>query len=273
VERAQVNDSIGRDEGRHLFGRSPGAYERARPGYPAQVFDVLRERCALGPGCRVVEVGPGPGLATRELLAAGASVVAIEPDAALAGHLQSTVTDPGLEVRVATFEDATLPTGAFDLVAAATSFHWVEPDVGPAKAYELLRPGGWCALWWNVFGDPGLPDAFHDATYPVLGPLPGSPPAGTDALPYALDRAARLADLELAGFRDLEVDRADWRLVLTSAEVRALYATYSNIQRLPSADRERVLDDVARIAADDFGDRVVRRMVTMLYTGHTNPTP
>ena len=55
------------------------------------------------------------------------------------------------------------------------------------------------------------------------------------------------------------------------SELRRLSSTSSPIQRLPAPERERVLDGVTRIAAEEFADRVERRMVTALYTARTNP--
>ncbi len=43
------------------------------------------------PGCRVLEIGPGPGGLTSRLLAAGADVTAIEPDRDAVAHLEATL--------------------------------------------------------------------------------------------------------------------------------------------------------------------------------------
>lgn len=36
----------------------------------------------------------------------------------------------------------------FDLVAAANSFHWIDPAVSYRKTAEILRPGGRACLFW-----------------------------------------------------------------------------------------------------------------------------
>lgn len=51
-------------------------------------LDVILEAAELQPGDRVVEVGPGLGVLTRRLLAAGASVLAVEVDPRLAEYLR-----------------------------------------------------------------------------------------------------------------------------------------------------------------------------------------
>ena len=78
-------DVIAREEGRRVFGTDPETYDRARPGHAERVYEILVERCGLGPGTSVLEVGPGTGQATRRLLELGADpLVAIEPNEDLA---------------------------------------------------------------------------------------------------------------------------------------------------------------------------------------------
>lgn len=51
-------------------------------------LDAIVDAAELSPGDRVVEIGPGLGVLTRRLLAAGASVLAVELDAHLADYLR-----------------------------------------------------------------------------------------------------------------------------------------------------------------------------------------
>ena len=53
-----------------------------------EVLDAIVEAAELVPGDRVVEIGPGLGVLTRRLLAAGASVLAVEVDPRLAEYLR-----------------------------------------------------------------------------------------------------------------------------------------------------------------------------------------
>jgi SAM-dependent methyltransferase len=255
---------IDRTFGREAFGGSPGAYHAARPDYPEWVFETLRERCGLAKGAALFEIGAGTGKATRQLLDFGANpLVAIEPDSRLAQFLRKSVQDEALKVVTATFEDVELGEGRFDLGVSATAFHWLNEDVAVAKVAKLLRPGGWWAMIWNVFGNPNLPDPFHEATKELLkGPV--SPSEGKRDLPFALDTEARTAALERThAFELIEHRTSTWSLSLNPAEVVALYATYSNV--IIRDDREDVLAELNRVAREEFQGRVTRNMITRLY--------
>jgi SAM-dependent methyltransferase len=257
--------SIDRRFGRQAFGADPASYHATRPGYPDWVFEILRDRCGLAPRTATFEIGAGTGTATRRLLDLGANpLLAIEPDARMAAFLRDTIPDEALSVCVAAFEDAALENAGFDLGVSATAFHWLDEDAALMKIANLLRPGGWWAMLWNVFGDDSRADPFHEATKTLLAGA-SSPSAGSRGIPFALDTEARVAALERTGLFDA-IDRwaTPWQLDLDPDQTVALYATYSNINIRP--DLEAVLAELGRIARDEFHGHVTRNMISVLYT-------
>jgi len=181
--------TIDRRFGRQAFGASPDGYHAGRPDYPDWVFQTLCERCGLARGAAVFEIGAGTGKATRRLLDLGADpVVALEPDPRLAAFLRQTAGDAALRVMISSFEEAALDAASFDLGVCATAFHWLDENAALLKVADLLRPGGWWAAFWNVFGDDSRPDHFHHATRTLL-PGPSSTSVGSHDQPFALDAA------------------------------------------------------------------------------------
>jgi SAM-dependent methyltransferase len=261
TEPSQLDRAFGRE----AFGADPASYDAVRAGYPDWVFATLQNDCGVGPGSAAFEIGPGTGKATAPLLGLGANpLIAIEPDARLAAFLRGAQASQALDVRIGSFEDAELPAGAFDLGLSATAFHWL--DEGPAltKIARLLKPGGWWAALWNVYGDDAYPDPFHEATFGVLAG-PASPSMGKGgAPPFALDAAARIAAIDATGaFERVLYRTSHWPLYLTADQTVALYATYSNVVAMP--DFPRALADLRRIAETEFAGRVTRNMTTILY--------
>jgi hypothetical protein len=52
-----------RERPRSTFDQVAELYDRARPRYPAALFDDLAELAGIGPGSKVLEIGPGTGQA------------------------------------------------------------------------------------------------------------------------------------------------------------------------------------------------------------------
>jgi hypothetical protein len=148
------------------------------------------------------------------LLDLGAPLTAVEPDQRLANFLRANNPDKALTIVVAPFEDASLEEEAFDLGVSFAAFHWLDEDLALVKIASLLRPGGWWAAIWNVFGDDSRPDPFHEATKELLAAV-ASPSAGERGIPFGLDSVARLAALERTGaFAVVENRTSRWSLVL-----------------------------------------------------------
>lgn len=118
-------------------------YDRARPGYPAGVFDAIEPLA----GCRVLDGGAGTGIATRALEARGAVVTAVDIGAQLLTRARHH--SPGLCAVVA--DGARLPfaTGSFDLVCFAQAWHWLDPSTRCQEMHRVLVRGGRWSGWWS----------------------------------------------------------------------------------------------------------------------------
>jgi SAM-dependent methyltransferase len=137
------------------FGSVADEYERVRSGYPATLVEKALVVGGLEPGDAVVEIGPGTGKLTRELVAYGLVVDAVEPDAGLVEVARTIVPEASVRFHIGTFEEIDLPEGSFRAAFAATSYHWIDPDVGWAKVAALLEPGGLFALFGDAGGSRG----------------------------------------------------------------------------------------------------------------------
>lgn len=259
--------TIDRSEGQRAFGSDPEGYHGARPAYPEKVFEILRQRCGLQPLCRTVEIGGGTGLSTRRLMELGASpLVVVEPDERLAAFLTRTLSP--VDVRVSTFENASLSAEWFDLGTSASAFHWLDEASSLSKIGQLLRNGGWWAAWWNLFFDSSHANEFQKATQGLLAGLDRSPSWASDGRPsFAMDTDARIASLTKVGvFEHIEFENLHWSVVLNSLQITRLYATFSPVSRLVLEDRNRLLYDLGQIAEKQFGGEVELFVATPIYT-------
>jgi SAM-dependent methyltransferase len=266
VRQSTTEQDTAPAERRMSFNAAAHGYLRGRPPYPAAVFDLLASRCGLRPGVRALDIGAGPGQATGPLLAAGAHVVAIEPGASFAAILAATHAGDRLEVIVSDFETADI-TGTFDLAVAATSLHWLDPDIAIRKLGELVRPGGWLAAWWTEYGDTGRPTSFRDRLDDVYRDLLPAEPAYRDSRSTGLDTDRWRRVLTSGGcFHDVAVEVIEWTQILTPQAARDLWSTFPNIAELAPPARERFLTRLAAIIDTEPGGVVDDPRLTVVYT-------
>jgi SAM-dependent methyltransferase len=125
-------------------------YVRYRPGYPAEVLDLLRVECGLWPSHIVADIASGTGAFTRLLLENGNSVFAVEPNAEMRETGVHELDRYARLVSVAgTAEETTLGSASVDFVTAAQAAHWFDLPRARAEFARILKPGGWCVLIWN----------------------------------------------------------------------------------------------------------------------------
>ena len=147
---AMMSKALDRTVGTTAFGADVAGYAAGRLDYPGELFAILAERGGLARGVSVLEIGPGTGQATRELLEAGAArVVAVEPDPELSAHLRIW-GEARLEVANMAFGPAVQGDGSFDLIVAATAFHWLEAGPALTDVRRLLKPGGHFAYQLSI---------------------------------------------------------------------------------------------------------------------------
>jgi SAM-dependent methyltransferase len=250
---------------RWCFDRDTDAYARWRPGYPDRLYAILERVCGLGPETAVLEIGPGTGQATRELLARGARVTAVELGGNMAQRLRAEL--PGLTVVNADFTAVRLPDASFDLAVCATSLHWLDATVAVPKIARALRPGGWLAAWWTVFGDTSRVTPFRDRLVPMLDErLPGPPES--HLTPRALQTEARVRELTAGGwFTNVETEQLRWSPSFTPAEIAGLFATFPNFAE--HSDRDAILTDIAALATEHAHDgKVTENYLIALYLAH-----
>ena len=132
-------------------------YDAARPTYPPQLFDALPDLTG-----RVLELGAGTGIATRELERRAGSLVSTDLGPKMLGRLHER--SPQVPVAVCRSEALPFTDDSFDVVCGAQMWHWVDVPVAAPEVVRVLRPGGALALWWNEVDADGLPwwDAQQD---------------------------------------------------------------------------------------------------------------
>lgn len=249
---------------REIFDGAVERYDAARPGYPTAMVADLVELAELRTGSPVLEIGCGTGQLTVPLAEAGLTVTAVELGAALAAVARRKLAaHPDARVVVGAFEDTPVPDGAFDLVVAATAFHWVDEAVRVPKAVRALRPGGRLAVVDTEHVAGGNEDFFSEVQGCYRRWDPATPPGlrltPADEIPTArpeLDGSPLLEPVELR--------RYTAEITYTAAQYRQVPLTYSGHLALAPDLRAGLLHCVTELIDRRYGGAITKRYLTEL---------
>jgi ubiquinone/menaquinone biosynthesis C-methylase UbiE len=199
---------VSEDAYRLSFEAAAETYERGRPLYAADAVAWLAERIGIGPGRRVLDLGAGTGKLTRQLVALGADVVAVEPGDAMRAQLERVV--PGAEALAGSAEEIPLPDASVDAVTAGQAAHWFRHDEALPEIHRVLRPGGGVGLLWNEWDeDDALQLKIKHVLAPFRPPRLGIDRAGPPAWYVAVDDSPLFGPIEEHRFHHVLHTTAD----------------------------------------------------------------
>lgn len=228
------------------FGADPERYDRARPSYPGELVEHLLG-LVDGDPVRVLDVGCGTGIASRQFAAAGSDVLGVEPDERMAEVARRS----GVEVEVSGFEDWDPAGREFDLVVAGQAWHWLDPEVAPHRAADALRTGGVLAPFWNL-GEHREPtkDAF-DRVYAELGPAAGPNPMVGGRRDGGADHRATIA--ATGRFTSVEEIEFPWERTYSRVEWLDQLPSHSDHRLMPQDDLRHLLDAIGALIDEHGG--------------------
>lgn len=226
------------------FDARAAQYDDVRPSYPDSAIDEILRFGQLGAEARALEVGSGTGKATRLFLERGLEITCLEPGSRLI-EVARAACEGAVQFINCKLEDWPLERGAYDLVFAAQSFHWVDQCTGYAMAGEALRAGGTLALFWN------RPRVVPSRLLTQLAELYDERAPDLEALTpetlVAIEKSIEgcIAATEL--FEPQERRGFPWSERVPTRRYIALLETHSDHAVLADAVRQRLLDGVAEL--------------------------
>jgi SAM-dependent methyltransferase len=238
------------------FGKTARDYSRHRQGFPESFFARMAERGVGVAGQRLLDLGTGTGTLPRAFARRGCRVTGVDLSATMLAQAADLDREAGVAIEYvnARAEDTGLPDGAFDVVTAATAWHWFDGARASAEVRRVLVPGGTiviASLDWVA-----LPGNVVDATEALIEQHnPAWRLRGTQALFAAPSWLAALAQ---AGFEGLEVSTYDEALSYSHEDWRGRIRASAGVgATLPADAVARFDEELARLLARDFpGDPI-----------------
>jgi SAM-dependent methyltransferase len=239
-------------EQRFTFNKVADLYDQARAGYPQAMYDDLMAIADLSAGDALLEVGCGTGKATEEFARRGLNVVALDPGPEMiAAARRRVAASTGVRFLQTTFEAWPVEAGAFSLVAAAQSWHWIAPDIRFKKAFEALAPGGALAVFGSA-PEP-VPQPLRTAlekVYAIHAPELAGPPAEHAYLPSGLFPG----EFDRSGlFGPLIHQSYPWSRSFSARSYVEYLRTVSRYQLMDEKGREDLLAAIAHAIASNGG--------------------
>ena len=229
-------------------------YERTRPRYPAEILARMQEIVKLQPEKSLLEIGAGPGIASRELGKMGAKTVCLEPSPAAYAIARRKCEDlANVKLVNSTFEDWDAVEQRFDVVVATTSFHWLDPEVRTSKTAALLKNRGHLVLLWNT--PPQLSRSAHHQVRDIYQQY------APELVMYEGHQSHRTNLVEIGRgiaeseyFQDLITAERVVEVTYSVGDYIALLTTLSPYIRLEQTKRNDLLTNLASTLQQKFGD-------------------
>jgi SAM-dependent methyltransferase len=124
-------------------------------------------------GGELLEIGPGPGAATRWLRGRVRTLVALELDPEAAARLADELAGTNVTVRVGDSTRVPYPDASFDSVACFTMLHHLPTQQDQLRtlgeAFRVLRPGG-VLVGADSLASQGLHEFHEGDTYNPIDP-------------------------------------------------------------------------------------------------------
>lgn len=243
---------------RATFNNSAEWYDQIRPGYPEALIDDVISLSAIPAGGQILEIGCGTGKATEMFASRGYAMFCLDIGIDLAAvAVQKFRESANIQIAVSSFEEWESDGRLFDLVIAATSFHWVDPAIAYVKSAAVLKPNGSLAVFENthIHQDEGFFLRVQDV---YRASAPSMMSAATNTNRHYGEPAS------MALFGDPIVRSYKWATEYSAKEYIDLLGTYSDHISLPAVERRDLFSGIADLIDREYSGRVLKHYETVL---------
>ena len=254
MEKSTINSAWERSNRTH-FDDIVVDYDKIRPEYPASLYeDIFSYISSENNDKNALEIGAGTGKATIPFLDAGFFVTASEIGANMTAFLaEKFKSRENFNAINDAFEDVQLDENSYDIIYAASAFHWVDAEIGCPKAFRLLKKGGVFALFrYNFMPTDNEPlfneiQSFYEKYYykPYIKPMVMS--KENFDTPEEIYRGFRFENMANYGFSDICMKFYDATKTYTADEYIDFLDTLSDHICLPPHDKEALFAGIKEV--------------------------
>lgn len=250
LKQILLNECYGRDleQRKRWYSPAAEAYHQVRPRYPQDLIDRVVDITNLSANSTLLEVGCGPAIATPAFAALGGRMICVEPNLDFYRLAQQTCAAyPNVELQNCSFEEWELEPQRFDAVLAASSFHWIPPEIGYPKAAAALRSDGYLILLWNKELQPCY-QVYQQLAAVYQTHAPDLQRAYEDSATQAaiLDELGQMA-IESGQFQDMVSGHLEVAVTYSVDQYLLLLNTYSPHLKLEPQQKQRLFAGLRQV--------------------------
>ena len=239
------------------FDKNAAEYRRYRPGYPTAIAEKVVSIFGLHQGCRILEIGCGAGQATNLFSDLKPIQVCIDPGAKLLDECRACHGNmQRYSFECSSFEDYEDSPASFDLIYAATCFHWLKPGERFRRAACLLRENGGLAVFTDRHTK--KKERFFSEVQSVYQTIAPELVPSTPSMP--MDEAA----VEENPLRLLHQSAYEREIEYTSEEYVGLLRTFSDHIALGERRLNKLCEGVHTLIEKRYGRSITKTLTTSL---------
>lgn len=258
-ETSRVKDSV--------FDSVPYIYDTVRPPYPEPLIDELVKAANLTPNSRILEIGTGTGKLTLALAKRGLRIHGVELGRRLAETARNNLRDYGnVKIETHDFDTWHFEHGSFDLVVAATAYHWLDKETRVGRISDVLKENGMVAIIDTVHLDSKY-DNFPEASQKCYSKWGDK---STDEYHHPT-----LHEATVTGFRRREEFFERFETILDKPYAREveydsgtymkLLQTYSDVITMPDPSRKGFLQCIGNLIENEFHNSIIKSYLWQLF--------
>ena len=146
-----------------LFSGKAEVYANARPSYPPEAIDYIRN--LVSPSAIFADIGAGTGKFTELIAKHGHNIFAVEPNTDMLKQLAVTLSSySNAKVIAGPAENTTLPNNSIDIIICAQALHWFDINAFRQECNRIGKTDCIVVAVYNV--NPAGSSAIHSQNAP-----------------------------------------------------------------------------------------------------------
>jgi ubiquinone/menaquinone biosynthesis C-methylase UbiE len=249
---------------RIIFDDVAKIYDEVRPGYPKQVFEDVISISNIPKKGKILEIGCGTGQATIPFADLGYSIHCLEIGSNMVNiALKKFQKYPNVIIENIAFEDWTSPNSTYDLVLAATAFHWIPSEIGFPKTVAVLKESGYLIQLLNLHPSPytNFFERVQTIYHEVVPEWKNSQNTHSSADRIKFEEK-NINDTRL--FEKVIVKEYSWSTKFTAEQYVKLLNTFSDHRNLEENKRTLLFHKIYDVINEDYGGVITRPYLTVL---------